>query len=178
MTKLTDKEAISHLPPWNRRKMRAPQNNYYSLHRMADLIEGRTETALAYIASPSGVHPGPWFHAEDWGPTGPIATGEALARAFDPYSFARREGYVVNGLTTKREPVPPLRSISMVDGAVVVGDVVKLVASPVSNALDKPPPPALDKPPPALDKPRFDKKAYQRDLMRARRAAKKAKRGK
>jgi hypothetical protein len=148
----------------------------------AQVAKDRRDFVRQYRADPRPWPDGPgaWYRAQDWGDHGLIATGRAAAMALDPWASDRLRGYVTDPVTAERLPVPPLcfEGIEYPD----------VEPEPVSNALDceTENPPLLDTPETENPAPQsnaldnatkasgFDKKAYQRDLMRERRAALKA----
>jgi hypothetical protein len=75
------------------------------------LFESRAKAVRRHRGpGPHGGVLGPWYRAEDWGDDGTLlATGRAAAMALDPFTTARLDGYLVDGATCQRMPVPPLR---------------------------------------------------------------------
>jgi hypothetical protein len=157
------------------KRARQPRNPYAEFDY---LLESRGKAVARHRApGPHGGVLGAWYRPQDWDDAGNlVATGWAGAKACDPWANTRAEGFYTEGVTGRRLRVPPLRFEGVeypdIDPAshAVSNKPVEQSNRPAADevVLDKAEA-ALDT---ALDKAAFDKKAYQRALMRARRATK------
>ncbi len=143
------KVKIPALVPQNRKLLAARATAI----QLLNLEESRGKFVLQYRENPKpwpdGI--GAWFKDEDWDKDGKlIAVGEAMARALDQYANNRAKGL----------PCPPLPEVEGFKPVRQSKAPVRQPAPPVRQA-EK------------AVRQQFDKKEYQRNLMREKRAAKK-----
>jgi hypothetical protein len=120
---------------------------------LQNLEESRGKFVLQCRANPRGWPDGigAWFKDEDWDRDGKlVVVGEAKTRAVDPWANDRAKG----------RPCPPLPKVDGFDPVRQPKAHVRQTEPPVRQAAN-------------AVRQQFDKKEYQRNLMREKRAAKK-----